>query len=520
MILRPSRVLAVARRDLRQRTGKRWYRLPATALALLLPASAFSIHMAKPEAARVTTESGASLPAVAGEIPESLQGRLTYGEPTDVTLKGDNPIIARGVRVPSAIRAELDSLPGAERVRVERFRPPVRLPGRSLLIALLAISLLTGPLAEALPGERSRRTLEVLLSAGISREELIGGKWLAWTAASTATAWIAAVTAVLAGVQSAGLWFLGLPLAIGTGVGLGLWLVRGVGDLVGGAATPMRVLPVMSMAMGGVAYGALSFHPFAAALVPLGGALMVAGDVLSDPASLAVATLGTAFWVGLMLKATAHSIDRYNEGGGARVPGAIGASIAAAIAWGFAVAGPGIWTVAGNPGAAGSLALSVGAGGLVLVCVAMVTGGRHGGFGFQSNPIGIAQGTGLAVAVLAAGGALLAVAPASALHPLTQSDAAAGPFAVRLAMGLQPMGVDNFAATASALVGQALFFFGIVARRSGAAVSVIAFTLIVGLANPLLAIVISTAAAAAWSRGGTVAAFLALAASTALPVLQ
>ena len=36
-----------------------------------------------------------------------------------------------------------------------------------LLIAILAISLLTGPLADTLPGERARRTLEVLLTAGI-----------------------------------------------------------------------------------------------------------------------------------------------------------------------------------------------------------------------------------------------------------------------------------------------------------------------------------------------------------------
>jgi hypothetical protein len=517
MILRGSRVLAVARRDLRQRTGKRWYRLPATALALLLPASALSIHLAAPDATKIETSSGQHLPAVAGVIPKALEGRLTYGEPTDVTLSGDNPVVARGVRIPKAIRAELNTLPGSERVAVKRYRPPIRLPGRSLLIALLAISLLTGPLAETLPGERSRHTLEVLLSAGISREELIGGKWLAWTAASTSTAWIAAAAAVIAGVQPAGLWFFGLPLAIGTGVALGLWLVRGVGDIVGGAATPMRVLPVVSMAMGGLAYAALSVHPFAAAAVPLGGALMVAGDVLSDPASVIAAALATAFWVGLMLKATSFSIDGYNDGGSARIPGALGVSAAASVAWGLAVAGPGVWTGAGNPGAAGSLALSVGAGGLVLACVALVAAGRSGGLGFRTEATGLLQGSGLALAILLVAVGLFSVVPAGAALPFQSTADSSNPYLARLAVGLQPLGANNSAAALAAIIGQALLFFGIVARRSGPLVAVVTFTLIVGLANPILAIVFASAAAAAWTRGGTLAAFIALVLASGLP---
>ncbi len=506
MILRPHRVWAVALRDLRQRTGRHWYRLPLTALLLLLPAGILGMELSGPVAPTRQTGSGSALPIVAGDIPGALADRLVRGSGSDVTLSGGNPLIARGVRVPNEIRRVLDTLPGADAVTVRRYRPPVRLPGRSLLIALLAISLLTGPLAESLPGERARHTLEVLLSAGISRAELVGGKWLAWTSAATSTALLAAASSVVSGVQAGGWWIAALPIFIATAVALGLWLVRGVADIVGGAAAPMRVLPVVSMAMAGAAYAAGSVHPLLGVSVPLGGALLVAADVYDGPAALAATALASSGWIALLLAGTARGLDRAGETAEALHPRVLGVLVAALVAWWMPVASPAVWKLAGNAGAAGSMAAAVGAGGLALLAIATITEARalvparhEAGRAAAGPAVAIGAGLGL-VALL-----LVTAVPAGGVSLVPS------PFAERLLAGMQPAASAGTLAILAAVLGQALVFFRVLAGRCGATVAATTWILVVGIASPVAGTLTGLAAAYAWTRAGTLAAGTCLA---------
>ncbi|MFT4571051.1 MAG: hypothetical protein ACI8TX_002071 [Hyphomicrobiaceae bacterium] len=508
LVLRPARVWAVALRDLRQRTGKHWYRLPATALVLLVPAGVIGFELSSPHVATVTSNSGITLPVVGGNVPTILADQLQRGDGSDVSLSGGEPLVVTGLRVPRQIRKVLNTLPGADAVAVRRYRPPIRLPGRSLLLALLAISLLTGPLAETLPGERARNTLEVLLSAGISRAELVGGKWLAWTLAASSTALLAAAATVVSGVQEAGVWILGLPLFIASGVAFGLWLVRGVADIVGGAAAPMRVLPIVSMGMAGAAYGVASIHPLAGAAVPLGGPLLVAGGVFVGPSCVAMATFASAGWISLALAATARGLDRSGDSGGTPAPSVIGVVVAAAAAWWLPVAGPGVWTLAGNPGAAGSVTVSILAGGLALIAVASITNARAivteksvpvPDLFLYFRRIGVGVGVGV-VAWL-----VLRVLPSADLGLIPDA------FAHRLAVGTAPSAAAGVFPALVAAAGQSAVFFGVVAARSGAVVACCAWVLVISIAAPLHGIATGLAAALAWSRAGTLAAGACLA---------
>lgn len=522
--LRPRRIWAVTLRDLRQRTGKKWYRLPATALALLLPAGVLGFSIPKPVTPMAVSESGTQLPVVGGEVPQALADRLQKGPGSDVSLRGQSPVIVTGLSIPREVREVLATLPEADKLKRKRFRPPIRLPGRSLLLALLAISLLTGPLAETLPGERSRNTLEVLLSAGISRAELVGGKWLAWTMAASSTALLAAFTTVAVGKQTPGLWILGLPVFIGTGVALGLWLVRRVADIVGGAAAPMRVLPIVSMGLAGVAYALSSLHPLLGPAVPIGGILLVAGDVFVDPVSVFVACVVSALWVIGALAITARDLDRSGDSRVPRFPNTALPIAAGTMAWWLPVVSPGIWTLAGNPGAAGSLAGAATGGGLALLLVAIVSHARTtvpqiaqqqpasslaGGNGEDIPSFVSPSLIGLGLGILV--GSLAMVLPSGSnplLHPV---------FAARLSAPFEAATLGGFLPVVVGALGQGALFFGVIAARGGAILAATAWLLIIASAAPVHGALSAVAAAYAWSKGGTLAATLCLLAAALFP---
>ena len=330
-------------------------------LGLLVPAGALPIHLDRAPAA---TEASA-----AGEIPVALQDKIRLDLTSRATLSGEAPVVVTAAAVAAPLRSALDRLPGptVELVRAPRRRP---LPGRSLIVALLAISLLTGPLAESLPGERGAGTLEVLLSASLTRAELVAGKWLAWTAYGSALAGIAAISGMFSGAAPVGLWPLALPLVVGVSAAVGLWLVRGAADVVSGAAVPMRVLPMLAVGSGILAWIVADSSPVLGAAVPMGGALLVASGALSGAAALLSAALGSAASVALLLSSTAAVID---QGGVAR--SARGADLAAGLlgvglTW-LAVAGPGLWAVAGNPNLVLPRGASIAAGG---VCAGLLAG--------------------------------------------------------------------------------------------------------------------------------------------------
>lgn len=355
--LRPARILAVARRErARAAGGRRGLGLLLFSLLLLLPAGAWRLKA--PE----------SLPAVAGELPVALEGRLRLDPQAKVQLAAGPPVVVRARAISAELRAALDSLEPRPVLRVQPPLGRVRLPGRALLVALLAISMLTGPLAESLPGEREGRTLELLLASSCSRLELVLGKWLAWTGLSSGVALMAGLAGVLRGTLPLGLWLLALPAALGFVVALGLWLVRGAADLVGGAALPMRVLPLLAVLAVGAALGLGAVHPLLGALVPLGGALALAGEI--QPAGAGLALLSSLVGAGLLLWRTAEALDAQGLALPAERTGGGALLLSGLLAHALAAWGPRLFHVQGEPLAPPGLGER--ASGLLLGLIALV----------------------------------------------------------------------------------------------------------------------------------------------------
>lgn len=335
--MRANRIIWLAWRDLRiVLSGKSWWKLPVVALVLLLPAGTLTFE---------TPDVGQRTPKVAGTVPPELEGRVVQAPRALVRLSVDEGVIVHGNRVPPVLRRVLDDALGGPTIEVRDLAAERRLPGRSLLVALLALSLLTGPLTESTAGERRRRTLDALMSAGISRVELVTGKWLAWTGVASLTCLGVAVAGLISGSQEPGVWPIGLPLVAGTAVAFALWLQRHADDEVGAAARTMRVVPVAAMLAGGAALALAGVHPVLGAAVPLGGPLLLAGDLLVEPTSALAATASTLVWVALLLAHTARSLDRVLL----RQATPWGFVFAAVLVWWLPVGGPEVWAAAGNP---------------------------------------------------------------------------------------------------------------------------------------------------------------------------
>ncbi|MFT5686976.1 MAG: hypothetical protein ACI8RZ_007933, partial [Myxococcota bacterium] len=330
-MLRPRMLAMVAWRDLRRVLAGRRLGFIGLALALLLPVGAIPL--------KAPQRGVESSPVVQGEIPAALEGKLRLSQDAPVRLSGSDPIIVQTATLPGAVRRVLNTIEEEPYVTRIVWRPELNLPGRNLLVALLAISLLTGPLAESLPGEREEGTLETLLVAAISRGEVVGGKWLAWTGAASVMALLGGGAGLLTGAQELGLWVLGVPLSVSVAVALGMWLVRSAGDAMSGATAPMRVIPVVAVALLGVSWWLSSTNAVLAAAVPLGGGLLMAGGMVGEPAAVLAAIGGTVLACVGLLAGTAHALTqpegRAGRGGGLLVVGA--------VLWWLPVAGPVVW---------------------------------------------------------------------------------------------------------------------------------------------------------------------------------
>lgn len=485
-------MLAVARRDLAiVHAGRGWWRLPALALGLLLPAGGMPIGLERAPAA--------GLPVVAGEPPEALRGQVQVAPNARARLEGAAPVVVHAAAVSAPLRAALDTLPGP-RVRPVSLDPPRRLPGRSLVVALLAISLLTGPLSESLPGERSGRTLEVLLSASLRRSELVLGKWLCWTLYGGGLALLAAAGGMASGVQAPGLWPLALPIVAGSAVALGFWLVRGAADEVAGAGVPMRVLPAAALILGGLGWAISGAHPALAALVPMGGALLVASGVLVGPGMLALAALGSGLAIAALLLAVARALD----GGGRSRPDRARtwgpALLAPPLVW-LPVAGPGLWAVAGNPNLALPEGAGVAAAGALAAALAAVLLARDGELGAR---IGGARGAALGALAGLALGALLRGIQASGLQ--IPASGALAPLLERLAQSPAEAGPLALGAW---VLGQTLLFRAALPARLGWPASILLFTLAAHPLDPLGGLALGLGLAALARREGLTAAGLA-----------
>ncbi|MBN2798370.1 MAG: hypothetical protein JXX28_04420, partial [Deltaproteobacteria bacterium] len=357
-VIRPARILAITRRDLRiGLAGRQGLAMVWISAALLGGTATVALPEVNPKAKEALTLSGEVPPAVAAlEGVQVIEGRGKVRFATD----GDGVLVVTGP-VNLAIRTAMDD--GREpAVIVEGAPRNFPTPGRTMLLALLSASVLSGALTESLPGERARGTLTTLLSAAISPVELVVGKWLAWTLYGTGSAVIAAAVAVGMGRAESGWWWLPLTVVPGTTVAVGLYLVRRAADVVGGATTTLRVIPLLLGGSALTAWALGDVHPLLGAAVPLGGAIITAGATWPGAAAPILGAISAALLTAALLWGTARHLRENLSDGPTRSPltGALTAFALLAPALWIPVVTPPLWGLAGNPGLTAGLAPSLG----------------------------------------------------------------------------------------------------------------------------------------------------------------
>ncbi len=346
--MRLRRVLAIAERDLRiEFSGRRGGMLPIVVALMLLPVAVIPRPPPSPPNQKKIMVHGDVPPEVA-----ALPNLVRNVGPPRITMFPPSPPEEPGWRVegpllPKALTNALDSMDTKIKV-VNLESPPWTLPERSLLLGLLSASMLTGALAQSIPGERASRTLEPLRTASVSPLEIVVGKWLAWTAFAGGMAMLAGLVTVLLGYQSPGPWLVAMPwVAAATAAG-GLWLVRRANDVVAGATVALRTQPLLLAVLALAAWVLGWVHPLLGAAVPLGGALMAAGNLWEGWAPVLLAILSTALACAACLVATARDLGEREQ---IHVRRGWGAAVAmggvAAVTWWLAILGPMVWALGG-----------------------------------------------------------------------------------------------------------------------------------------------------------------------------
>lgn len=490
LMLRPNVVLAIAWRDLSALfRGRRGWVLPFIAAILLAPLAAAPIPGPPPG------PSGKF--AVSGDVPERVAALEEVGVVSGRGLRferGDDALVVHGGGVPPPIRHALDGDQPTWSLEVVPAAP-WPLPGRTLILALLAASILTGAVSESIPGERSRGTLEALLTAAVSRAEVVAGKWLAWAGFGAVAALSASILAVGFGRVALGWWLIAIPtVPMGT-VALGLFLVRRSRDVVGGATVSLRVLPAVLSILGVVAW----FLGFAGeawgAAVPLGGALVAAGNTWVGPVPPLVGAAVTLTGTALLLWATSRDLERPQR---ALVAPQLGAELWSAGwalgGWWIALGTAGVWVAAGNatvgmglpvwPGLlAGTLALSA------VLAVRVAHQSEPSVFLGWVNPKPgwwlAAAGVGVVLGAVLAWGPIAPITATPVLQLLAD----------RQALGLAPVATAPLVGLL-ALVVQELAFRGWLQRALGPIGATAAFVLIVSPLDPVRGLIVGGALAA------------------------
>lgn len=500
---RLRRVLAVARRDLSiELGGRRGWLLPVIALGILLPAAAAPTMPDDPmKRGRI---------AVQGDVPPEVEALERIEVNPELALldfeapRPGKPFLIHGYFLPDEVRQTMDKL--YPPIRTQVVEPDlVRLPDRSLFLSLVAASVLTGAISQSIPGERTHRTLETLLVAGISRMELVLGKFTAWAGFGAVASLLSAAVAILLGRQEGGWWVVPTPMVSAGTVALGLWLVRRANDVVGGATVALRVLPATLMAAGVLAWFIGGWYPLIGAAVPLGGALIAAGSFWPGPLPPLIATASTAVASGALLLATARDLDRPETAHERSHLGEIVVTVGlAALCWWGALLSPIIWIIGGNADLLSSLPVHAGvmAGSAGLGLLALVHAGRSTE---PAETVGltIPAGAGLAAAAL---GLLLAPEAAAAGVPLSD---AAGQALVRL-QASQGAAV-GWGVAATAIVAQTLLLQGWLQRHAGPWVAGLATAALLGPHDPLRALAVAglLTGATVLGRGSVAPALLA-----------
>jgi hypothetical protein len=520
-MIRFGRVLAVARRDLALVVrGRGGWLLPALMAGLLLPASSLGppgSGVAPPTVSWVRGD----VPDAVLALPDVKKTRADWA-PEFSRPDPDGPVVVTASEIPDAIRPALDGPEPA--VIVEDVRVIARVPRRSLLLGLIAASVLTGALSESIPGERARGTLETLLTAGITRTELVVGKWAAWAGIGAASAMLAAGVALLRGTLDLGWWLLPLPLVPACTVALGLFMVRRAPDVAGGSTVAMRALPgVLAVAMV-LAFVVAGVHPLLGPAFPLGGALLTGGDLWPGLVPALVAsgsTLATTiFCLGLTirdLEADATDPTWFTRRGRAIFVG----STVATLAWWVPLVGPLLWAAAGNPNITDHLARGpgvVGAAALLLLLVAVEVGGAQEPWIALGGPRSPRWALSAVAIALVVGVVLAATSNTSALVPMPSS-AFLAEARIRLAAGLAPTWSGPLALIVS-ILAQEIAFRGWLQRAAGPIAAVFVCTLVTSPFDPVHGLLCAGLLAGVAHRtghiGGSIVAHLAWAALAGL----
>ena len=505
---RPSRVFAIARRDVAQTIqGRRGLTLTAVTALLLLPASSVPINLPTepPEPAR--TE-------VHGDVPEEVLvlPTIVASSPGEAKMQftrdSSGQLVVQAGSIPASVRDALDGDTPA--LTVERSIPNFPLPGRTALLALISASVLTGGISESIGGERSRKTLQVMLAAAVTRTELVIGKWLAWTGYAAVAAYLAAAVSIITGRASFGWWLLPLPMVAAGTVALGLFLVRHTSDVVSGAAVSLRVLPALLTVTGLVSLYFADISPIASAALPVGGALLASGSTWPGWVTPVVATLSTTAFCAVLLARTAADLERPAPPPATWVRRAREALIVTALAalcWWLPVVAPLLWGAAGNPGLTERLPTLPGvvAGGLGLLAMVVLYMGRTRD---PQQDVGLTGApAGSWVAAVGVGGLLAGLwsvpvwAPTAPTELLIAADG-------RLDAALMPR---HLVVALVALVGQELVFRGWLHRSAGPVAASFAFCLVLAPFDPIrgMAMATSLAVLTALSRNSVGPAILA-----------
>lgn len=504
MRLHPARVLAIAHRDLRiELGGRRLPFLPVVSALVLFPLAGAPHPSDLPIDTRFR---------VGGDVPESVRA-----DPAFVVVEKDaptwiraprgpetRPILVRGGNVPRELRKHLDALESTVPV-VTVVQAPLPRPKRSFLLALVSASMLTGALAQSIPGERSQRTLETLMTAAVSRIEIVLGKWLAWGGFGALASMLAMIATVAFGRQEAGPWMLAVPWTSLATVALGLWLVRGARDVVGGATIALRALPAALTVLGAGAWWLGTIDPLLGAFVPIGGSLIAAGDTWPGwgPVLLSVTTTGLA--TGLLLGSTARGLDAV-EGSSDDRGIAVGLTVTmlALTIWWTPLMGPFLWAVGGTldrtsviPPASGQSAATLG-----FVLLAMTLAARDR----DLSTLGVRRWRGTSLAF--AGPALLALGLVVVVAPWLPGTSA----------WLTPMGADALArvraadlprlpglpVTVLAVIAQEFIFRGWMRTRASRVLAVLAWALVVRPADPIVGVIEGVMLEALAARTGSI----------------
>lgn len=492
--MRFKRLIAVAKRDLKvEMKGRRGVVLPVVAAALLIPISTLDFSRDRSTAVKEVTVSG-EVPAQVLALPNTtLVGCQDPTPQADQICIGqlhfhrnEQTLMVDAAHIPPTVRATLDG--GSPALTVSTLTsPPIVLPGRTLLFALISASILTAAVASSVAGERSRGTMETLLTAALSRLEVVVGKWMAWSGFGALMAMAAALLAVMIGRIEGGIWLITLPFVPAAAVAIGLYLVRRDARLVAGATVSLRIIPAILSVTGVFAWVlGVMVSPLVGAAVPVGGVLVAAGGVWAGIAPTAVAIVSSTTVTAALLWLTARDLNRPPppQAQKEKLKTIMGTLLLVLPIWWVPLLGPLGWEPAGSTAMSNALspthaAFAAGLGLTTLLCL------RIGG---ATHP---ARESGLWIPKMHWRTILLSLI-GLVLSQVFFADVTLGDNQVteRLALGLEP---DNLMALLLSVMAIEVFCRRVLVTKAGWPIALLLFVLIFGLGNPLHALVIGAA---------------------------